>query len=94
MINGKAVDKVHYLTMMRSLQRMQELGELKEWYICDEGQLLNDFVNFSGVLPSPGNCVVTYTPIKSWQSHRDFQWFCRVKDENNNRNVYFTFITE
>lgn len=92
MINGKSVDKVHYLTMLRSLQRMQELGEIKEWYVCDEGQLLTDFVSFSGVLPAPGDCIVSYTPIKSWQSHREFQWFCRIKDDENNRFVYFTFI--
>lgn len=94
MINGKEVDKVHYLTMMRSLQRMQELDELKEWFICDEGQLLTDFVDFDGVLPAPGNCVVTYKPIISWVSGREFQWFCRIHDEENSRFVYFTLIRE
>lgn len=92
MINGKRIDEVHYLTMLRSLQRMQELDELKEWYVCDEYQLMTDFVDFDGVLPSPCNCIVTYTPIKSWQSHQDYQWFCRIKDESHNRYVYFTKI--
>lgn len=73
---------------------MQELDELKEWYICDQYQLMSDFVNFSGVLPSPCNCVVTYTPIRSWQTHREYQWFARIKDEENNRYVYFTEIRE
>lgn len=94
MINGKQVDKVHYLTMLRSIQRMQELNELDEWYLCDEGQLLTDFVKFPGVLPAPGNCIVSYVPIRSWQSHREYQWFCRIKDDEKNRYVYFTFIRE
>lgn len=94
MINGREIDRVHYLTMMRSLQRMQELNELNEWYICDKGQLLTDFVPFSGVLPSPEDCVVTFTPIKSWQSRREYQWFCRIKDEYKNRYVYFTIIRD
>lgn len=94
MINGKEVDKVHYLSMMRSLQRMQELDELEEWFICDEGQLLNDFVAFIGIIPAPGNCVVTYKPIKSWQTGREYQWFCKIHDHVKLRNVYFTFIRE
>lgn len=73
---------------------MQELGELKEWYLCDKYQLLTDFVQFSGILPSPCNCIVSYTPIKSWQTHREYQWYARIKDEENNRYVYFTEITE
>lgn len=92
MIKGKQVDKVHYLTMLRSLQRMQELDEIEEWYVCAEGQLLTDFVSFSGVLPAPGWCIVSYTPIKSWQTHREFQWFCRIWDETKGCFVYFTFI--
>ena len=94
MINGKLTDKVHYLSMMRSIQRMQELDEINEWFICDEGQLMTDFVNFEGVLPSPVNCVVSYTPIKSWQSNKEYQWFCRIKDTEKNRYVYFTEIRE
>lgn len=93
MINGREIDKVHYRTMLRSIQRMQELDELKEWYVCDEGQLLTDFVSFSGVLPAPGDCIVSYTPIKSWQTRRDYQWFCRIYDEEKGHYVYFTFIT-
>lgn len=94
MINGREVDKVHYRTMLRSIQRMQELDELKEWYVCDKGQLLTDFVSFSGVLPAPADCIVSYTPIKSWQTRRDYQWFCRIKDEEKGHYVYFTFITD
>lgn len=94
MINGREVDKVHYRTMLRSIQRMQELDELKEWYVCDKGQLLTDFVSFSGVLPAPDDCIVSFTSIKSWQTHRDYQWFCRIKDEEKGRYVYFTFITD
>lgn len=94
MINGREVDKVHYRTMLRSIQRMQELDELKEWYLCDKGQLLTDFVSFSGVLPAPDDCIVSYTPIRSWQTQRDYQWFCRIKDEEKGRYVYFTFITD
>lgn len=94
MINGKPIDRVYYLTMMRSIQRMQELGELTEWYICDQYQLLTDFVNFSGVLPAPEDCIVTYKPIKSWQTGREYQWFCRILDEEKNRYVYFTIITK
>ena len=93
MINGKQIDRVHYKTMLRSLQRMQELDELKEWYICDKGQLLTDFVSFSGVLPSPEDCIVTDKPIKSWQSHKEYQWFCRIKDEEKGGYKYFTIIT-
>ena len=94
MINGKEVDRVHYLTMLRSLQRMQELEEISEWFVCDKGQLLTDFVSFSGVLPAPDNCIVSYTPIKSWQSCREYQWFCRIKDDEHNRYVYFTLICD
>lgn len=94
MINGKEVDKVHYLTMLRSIQRMQELDELNEWFVCDEGQMLTDFVNFSGVLPAPGNCIVSYQPIRSWQTNREYQWFCRIKDEEKGKYVYFTFIKD
>lgn len=79
--------------MLRDLQRMQELDELKEWYICDEDQLMNDFVDFSGILPAPGDCIVTYTPIKSWETRKERQWFARIKDETKGRYVYFTFIT-
>lgn len=92
MINGKLIDRVHYMTMMRSIQRMQELDELKEWFICDEGQLMTDFVPFSGVLPAPADCVVSYTPIRDWQTHKDYQWFCRIKNEETNKYVYFTII--
>lgn len=92
MINGKLIDSVHYLSMLRSLQRMQELDELDEWFICDEGQLMTDFVDFDGVLPAPCDCIVSYTPIKSWQSRQEYQWFCRIKDEQKNRFVYFTKI--
>lgn len=92
MINGKQIDKVHYLSMLRSLQRMQELDELKEWFVCDEGQLLTDFVEFEGVLPSPSDCIVSYKPIKCWANNREYQWFCRIKDEEHNRFVYFTEI--
>lgn len=80
--------------MLRSLQRMQELDELKEWYLCEEHQLLTDFVKYSGILPSPCNCIVSYVPIKSWRTRREFQWFCRIKDEEKNRFVYFTEITD
>ena len=73
---------------------MQELDELNEWYVCDEYQLMNDFVNFSGILPAPGDCIVSYTPIKSWQSHQEYQWFARIKDEVKGKYVYFTFITD
>lgn len=93
MINGKEVDRVHYRTMMRSIQRMQELNELKNWFVCDKGQLLTDFVSFSGVLPAPEDCIVTYKPIKSWQTGREFQWFCRIKDEEIGRYVYFTLLS-
>ena len=94
MINGKMVDKVHYLTMLRSIQRMQELGHLTEWYLCDEGQLLTDFVDFSGVLPAPGNCIVSYEPIKDWSTSKPFQWFCKIRDEKKQRDVYFTFVSD
>lgn len=92
MINGRPVDKVYYLEMLRSIQRMQELDQLKEWYICDEGQLMTDFVSFSGVLPAPADCIVSYTPIRSWHSSKEYQWFARIKDEEKDRYVYFTFI--
>lgn len=94
MINGREVNKVHYRTMLRSIQRMQELDELKEWYVCEKGQLLTDFVTFNGVLPAPDDCIVSYTPIKSWQTRRDYQWFCRIKDEEKGLYVYFTLITD
>ena len=91
-IFGKDIDEVHYLTMLRSLQRMEELGEILTWYVCDKGQLLSDFVEFSGVIPSPCDCIVTTTPIKSWSSHREFQWFCRIRNEKMKNYVYFTAI--
>lgn len=73
---------------------MRELDELKEWFICDEGQLLTDFVAYSGVIPAPANCIVTYKPIKNWQTNRDFQWFCRIYDKEKRKFVYFTLIRE
>lgn len=94
MINGKAVEKVHYLKMLRSLQRMQEKEELNVWYICDKGQLLNDFVQFSGIIPAPANCIVTYRPIKSWTDGHEFQWFCRIRDDEKKCLVYFTLLDE
>ncbi len=94
MINGREVDRVYYLTMLRSLQRMQELDEISEWFVCDKGQLLTDFVPFDGVLPAPDNCIVTFKPIRSWQSHKEYQWFCRIRDVEHNRYVYFTFICD
>ena len=94
MINGREVDRVHYLSMLRSIQRMQEMNELNDWYLCDKGQLLTDFVEFSGVLPAPDDCIVSYTPIKNWSTRQDYQWFCRIKDEEKNRYVYFTFISQ
>lgn len=94
MINGKSIDKVHYLTMLRSLQRMRELDELEEWYVCDEGQLMTDFCPISAILPCPMNAIVTFKPIRSWQSHREYQWFARLRDEIKCREVYFTAICE
>ena len=94
MINGKPVAHVHYLSMLRSLQRMQELDKLNEWYVCDKGQLMTDFVSFSGVLPAPSNCIVTYVPIVSWSSGSEYQWFCRIHDDEHNRDVYFTLIED
>lgn len=93
MINGKSIDRVHYLLMLQSLQRMRELDELDEWYVCEQGQLMTDFVDFEGVLPAPCDCIVSYTPIISWTNRQEFQWFARIKDEQSNKFVYFTQIS-
>lgn len=87
-------DKVNYLSMLRHLQRMLELNEIDVFFVCDKYQMMTDFCPFEGVLPAPFDCIVTYKPIKSWQSHRELQWFCRMKDEVNNRYVYFTALED
>lgn len=92
MINGNAVDYVNYACMLRSLQRMQELDDTFRFYFCDKGQLLTDFVKFEGVLPAPEDCVVTLKPIRNWANGKDFQWFCRIKDEDTNQLTYFTIV--
>lgn len=94
MINGKAIDQVHWKSMIMSLQRMRELDEMTEWYFCEKYQLMTDFVSFSGVLPAPADCIVTYKPIKSWSSGREYQWFCKIHDDEKNREVYFTEIRD
>ena len=92
MINGKNTDQVHYLTMLRSIQRMEEKEQLSYWKVCDQYQLLNDFVDFDGVIPAPVDSIVSHTPIKSWQSGKEYQWYCRIKDEASGKYVYFTEI--
>lgn len=94
MINGKPIDKVYWRDMMKSIQRMEENGELKNWYICDEGQLMTDFVEFSGVLPAQFDSVVSYKPIKSYYTNREYQWYCRIHDEEHKIDVYFTALRD
>lgn len=94
MINGKEIDKVHYKTMLRSLQNMMVLGELTDFQICDQYQLMTDFCPYSGVLPSPFDAIVTTTPILSWQTHRPYQWFAKMVNEETNVTYYFTAIRE
>ena len=80
--------------MLRSLQRMIELDEIKEFYICDQYQLMTDFCPYSGVLPSPFNAVVTKQPVRSWQTHREYQWFAKMNNEETGESFYFTAITD
>lgn len=94
MINGRPIDKVNWKEMMRSIQRMEELDELKNWYICDEYQPMTDFVEFSGVLPAPFDSIVSYKPIKKWSTGKEYQWYCLIHDNDHNRDVYFTALTD
>ena len=94
MINGKEIDRVYWRTMMRSIQRMEEMDEPIKWYVCDEGQLLNEFINFSGVIPAPSNCIASNMPIRSWHTGKIYQWFCRIHDPEKKETMYFTIVTE
>lgn len=94
MINGKEVDRVHWSNMMRSIQRMEEKEEPLKWYVCEKNQLLNDFINFDGIIPAPCNCIASNMPIRSWASGREFQWFCKIHDPERRVTMYFTIVTE
>lgn len=92
MVNGYEVDYVDYATMFRSLQRMSEDDDWFRFSFCYKGQLLSDFVRFDGVIPAPRDCIVTLKPIRNWSNGKDFQWFCRIKDEKSNQMFYFTIV--
>lgn len=94
MINGRLVDYVDYATMFLSLQRMREEDDSFRYGFCYKGQLLTDFVKFEGVLPAPSNCVVTLKPIRNWANGKEFQWYCRIKDEVTQQFTYFTIVSD
>lgn len=94
MINGKEIDRVYWRKMMRSIQRMEEMDEPIKWYVCDEGQLLNDFISFDGIVPAPADCIASNMPIRSWQTGREYQWFCKIHDPEKRVTMYFTIVRE
>lgn len=94
MVNGYSVDYVDYATMLRSLQRMREEDDSFRFWFCYKGQLLTDFVKFEGVIPAPKDCVVTLKPIRNWVNGKEYQWYCRIKDENTNQFTYFTIVSD
>lgn len=94
MINGKEIDNVYWSTMMRSIQRMEEMEVHLKWYVCDKNQLLNDFIKFDGIILAPCACIASNMPIRSWQSGREYQWFCKIHDPEKNVTMYFTIVTE